>query len=113
MEYATDVGDGLACKGICETRAHKINLMVDSNSKVMAVANTQLKKNASFSIVAGALFVTMGFLMGLLSGQPMAILIGGLGLLFIYRGVAGYTRSSKYPSPEAEGGQGADATRAE
>jgi predicted phage tail protein len=76
--------------------------MVDSNSKVMAVANTQVKKNASFSIVAGVLFVAMGFFMGLLSGQPMAILFGGLGLLFIFRGISGYARSSKYPSAEAE-----------
>ena len=107
-EYATDVGDGLACKGICETRARKINLMVDSNSKVMAVANTQVQKNASFSIVAGVLFGAMGFFMGLPSGQPMALLFCGLGLLFIFRGISGYTRSSKYPSSEADGEQGAD-----
>ena len=107
-EYATDVGDGLACKGICETRARKINLMVDSNSKVITVANAQLKKNASFSIVSGVLFGALGFFMGLPSGQPTAVIFGLLGLLFIVRGISGYARSSKYPSSEAEGEQSAD-----
>jgi hypothetical protein len=108
-EYAVDVGFGLACKNSCEERVRTINSMIDTNSKVMAVANTQLRRNTIFTIIVGLLFIVLGYFMGLPSGQPTAFIFTALGLAVTIKGFLGYTRSARYPTADAKVGKGAAA----
>jgi hypothetical protein len=98
LDYAVDVGYGLACKNSCEERVRTINSMIDTNSKVMTVANTQLRRNAIFSIIAGLLFIVLGYFLGLPSGQPVSFVFVALGLMVTIKGFLSYTRSARYPT---------------
>jgi len=100
MEFATDVGNGLACKGQCEERVQSINRMIDSNSKILAVSNTQLRRNMIFTIISGLLFCAFGTYMGFGDNGLPGIIFVALGVAFILRGVFSYTRSAQYPSNE-------------
>jgi hypothetical protein len=105
-DYAVDVGYGLACKNSCEERVRIINSMIDTNSKVMTVANTQLRRNAIFTIVSGLLFMGLGYFMGLPSREPIAFIFTALGLAVTIRGFLGYTQSARYPIVKVKAGKG-------
>ena len=107
--FAADLGNGLACKGICEDRVRRINAMIDSNFKVLSVSNTQLRRNAIFSVVSGILFVAIGFYMGLPEAQPLGVIFSLLGVVFAIRGLLSYTRGARYPTPPPNAESGADA----
>jgi len=99
-EYATDVGNGLACKNSCEERVLLINRIIDSNSKVLLTANTQLLRNAIFITVLGLLFVGLGIISGGSGSNPARIVFFAIGGVFVLRGIFGYTRSVRYPTNE-------------
>jgi hypothetical protein len=87
-----DIGDGLACRDRCEERGRAINQMIDANTRVLAVANTQLRRNMVFTFVAGLLFAAFGVYFGFdRSGFPGVIFVV-LGGAFIFRGISSYTR---------------------
>jgi hypothetical protein len=108
MSCAVDIDNGLACKHKCEERAKSINKMIDSNSRVMTVANKQLRGGMIFTIVAGALFVALGLYFKPLEGSPWIIFVA-LGATFIVRGIFAYRRSARYPTIPEKTEQGAAA----
>jgi hypothetical protein len=101
MECGADIENGLACKGRCEERGRIINRIVDSNRKVLAAANTQLRGNMIFIVMLGLIVAGLGA--GALvfehAGLPGGILIG-VGVIFILRGIFSYTRAARYPAPD-------------
>jgi hypothetical protein len=97
-ECAIDIGNGLACKSRCEERARTINQMIDANTKVLTTANTQLRRNMLFTLVASVLFVLLGLSFGYQS--PPGIIFVALGVAFFFRGVFSYTRAARYPTPD-------------
>ena len=100
LEYAADVGNGLACKGSCEERVNLINRIIDNNSTVLSTANTQLRRNTVFVVVNGLLFVILGVIMGALRYDPVGVVFSALGAVFVFRGIFGYTRKTRFPSVE-------------
>lgn len=104
-EYATDVGNGLACKDACEERVKLINRILDNNSRVLSTSNIQLRRNSVFACVVGLLFVLLGGLMGALRAEPIGVVFSLLGAVFILRGIFGYTRMARYPTIEKEAQQ--------
>ena len=100
IEYATDVGNGLACKDKCEDRVRLLNSIIDRNTTILAVSNTQLRRNMIFSVTVGLLFCVLGVNMGFAnSGLPGGVYVA-LGIVFILRGIFSYTRSAQYPNPD-------------
>jgi len=101
VDCAADIQDGLACKGRCEERAQKINSIINNNSRVLAVSNTQLRRNMIFMVVTGLLFAILGGIyMSLADAGSFGGIFVGLGVVFIVRGIASYTRAARYPSLE-------------
>ena len=100
FDFAADVGNGLACKDRCEDRVKTINRMIDRNSKVLSITNTQLRRNMIFSAVSGVLFAIFGVYMGFRDSGLPGIIFVALGVAFILRGVLSYTRAAKYPTDE-------------
>ena len=100
-EYAVDVGNGLACKNICEERVKLINRIIDSNSKVLLSANKQLLRNTIFMIIIGLLFVGLGIFTGRFGSNPAGIIFCAMGGVFVLRGIFGYTRPVRYPTTES------------
>ncbi len=100
MEYAADVGNGLACKDKCEARVRLLNSIIDRNIRVSAVANTHLRHNRSFLVTCGILFCTLGIVVGVFGGRPSGAIFVALGVVFILKGIFTYTKSAKYPTQE-------------
>jgi hypothetical protein len=97
-ECAVDVGDGVACRNSCEVRAKRINKIVDSNAKVMSLANTSLRRNFYFTSTCGIIFTTLGGWMAYYGKDSfVGALFALLGIVFIIRGVSSYTKRSRYP----------------
>jgi len=78
-----------------------INRMIDANTRVLAVANTQLRRNMVFACVSGLLLAVLGCASFGFDDSP---LLGGvftaLGGALFFRGVASYTRAARYPTPD-------------
>jgi uncharacterized membrane protein HdeD (DUF308 family) len=74
--------------------------MIDGNSKVLSITNTQLRRNMIFSAISGALFVVFGIYMGFRDSGLPGIIFVALGIAFILRGVLSYTRAARYPINE-------------
>jgi Flp pilus assembly protein TadB len=72
--------------------------MIDANTKVLTTANTQLRRNMVFTVVAGVLFVFLGVSFGYHS--PPGIIFVALGVAFFLRGVFSYTRAARYPAAD-------------
>ena len=104
-ECAADIHNGLACRNQCEDRARTINRMVDANPTVMATANTQLRRNMLFTLVAGVLFIVLGLTMGFEDTWLPGGIFAALGVAFIVRGITSYTRAARYPTPDKEPGR--------
>lgn len=98
MDYATEVENGLACKDRCEERVNLLNSIIDRNARILTVSNTQLLRNTIFTIVVGTMFCLLGFYMGM-GDRTMGVLFGVLGVVFVLRGIFGYTRSTRFPEP--------------
>lgn len=71
--------------------------MIDSNTRVMNVANTQLRGGMIFTIISGLLFVAMGLYFKTMNGS-LWILFVALGVTFIIRGIFSYRRAARYPT---------------
>jgi hypothetical protein len=89
--FALRKGTDQESKGICEERARKVDLIVDSNPEALSADNGQAKMNGSFLIMAGALVVGLGFYAFGSLGYLTAI----VGAWFIFWGIIGYLESSK------------------
>ena len=102
MECAADIHDGLACKGRCEERAIRINKIIDRNERVIVATNTQLRRGMIFSVIVGLLFVAFGVLS--ISGEKTAsgIFFTAIGVVFVIRGIASYSRAARYPTLEKD-----------
>lgn len=100
VECSVDIDDGFACLNRCEDRARRINKMVDANSRIMANANTQLRRNMIFGVVAGLLFIGFAFTIGWPDQWLTGTIFGALGLAFIFRGISSYSRAARYPTPD-------------
>lgn len=74
--------------------------MIDSNSRILAVSNTQLRRNMIFTIISGILFCAFGYYMGLGDYGLPGIIFIALGIAFIFKGIFSYTRSAQYPTNE-------------
>jgi hypothetical protein len=98
MEFATDVGNGLACKDHCEERVKTLNLIVDRNSAVLAVANKHLKGNMFFMVLLGLIFASLGVYSATHSKSGVfGYAFVAMGVAFIVRGILSYARSARYP----------------
>ena len=98
MECAADIQDGLACKGRCEERAIRINKIIDRNERLIAVSNTQLRRQMIFMVISGLLFVALGAVMSFVSSGITGAIFIALGVVFVIRGIASYNRSARYPT---------------
>ena len=76
--------------------------MVDANSRVMATANTHLRRNMVFTLVAGLLFIVLGLTMGFHDTWLPGGIFAALGVAFMVRGIASNTRAARYPTPDKE-----------
>ena len=98
MECAADIQDGLACKGRCEERAIKINKIIDRNERVVVATNTQLRRGMIFSIAVGVLFAAFGVFSMVGENLTSGTFFTVLGLVFVIRGIASYSRAARYPT---------------
>ena len=92
-----EVPDGLACKNRCEDRVNLINRIIDTNKKVLAAANVQIRSSTIFLIVMGVLFCLFGFLPLVISGEKGTMFFGVMGLVFLVTGLLRLRAKAKYP----------------
>lgn len=98
LEFATELKNGLACKGRCEDRATMIDNIIDSNTKVMSTANKQLIGNSYFTIILGILFIALAYFLGLPELSPSSVIFALLGGVYVVRGVMARQKSARFPT---------------
>ena len=97
--------NGLACKGMCESRVELLNQIIEKNSQTMAVTGLQLKITGLTSILFGVVMLVLGVL-HYARGEDMllASVLGLPGILFVGHGFARLSRKARYPSTEPPAG---------
>lgn len=100
-QCAASLPNGIACKNNCEDRVNMLNLMIDNNNKVIATTNTNLKSYAVFSIILGALFISMGGLFYRTDVYFSAIIVT-IGIAFLINGIRRNHRKSLFPTMNSE-----------
>ena len=71
-----ELPNGLACKNSCEARVGLLNRMIDSNSRVMKIANSQLQSAGIFILVLGLIFLGMAGWTWMEGNQFLATFLG-------------------------------------
>ena len=100
-QCAVALPNGIACKNSCEDRVNMLNQMIDNNNKVIATTNTNLKSSAVFSIILGALFVSMGSLFYRTDVYFGAIIVT-IGIAFLINGIRRNRKKSLFPTATTE-----------
>ncbi len=103
-DCATELVNGLACKGECESRVQLINKIIDTNSQYAAAARYQTKTSGVFILLFGAAFLFFAVLC-YVTGEDMvmAAFFGVAGGALILHGFQRLSRKSEYPSVDSEG----------
>ncbi len=99
-ECATELQDGLACKGVCEPRVKLMGRIVDNNSRVLFATRAQTRLGGIMTIVLGVLFVILALWSGVRGEDMFSVAMFGLpGFAFLAYGVVRLSRKSQYPDP--------------
>ncbi|MDH5180304.1 MAG: hypothetical protein OEZ39_13425 [Gammaproteobacteria bacterium] len=89
MECATDLGHGLACKGIHETEVNNLNMIVSKSAEIYSAAPKNTMIAPFFYLFMGLVFAGFGyFSMGGVTDLPFVMGIG-----FIVFGIVVFVRN--------------------
>lgn len=89
-ECSTDMGHGLACKGMHEEDVEAINSLIDNNKKAFSSGPKATLFGPAFNVFMGILFMYYGYGKGVMS-LPFL-----LGAGFLVLGVATYIYNTAY-----------------
>ena len=84
---ASEVPNGLACRGSCEDRVALLNRVIDRSTDNLAVVNAQARTQGLHSIVVGFVFVGFGFWAYRDAMNALGVFAGALGALIALYGV--------------------------
>jgi hypothetical protein len=99
----TELPNGLACKGTCESRVNMINRILDSNSQVMSAARHQIKSTGIISLIIGAGFLIFAVWSYHEMDSFLPYFLGLTGVATLATGVLRLSKKQAYPSPDAKG----------
>ncbi len=84
MDCVADVGNGVACKGICESEVRAVNEMIQRGKKAKNVFGSYYKTLAIVFTLAGLIIITAGALLWE-NGKGIVFIPAGLvALLFAF-----------------------------
>lgn len=69
-ECTAELPNGLACRNRCEERVELINRIIDSNQRILATGNANLRATGVFVLVLGLLFLLPGVVTLCTSSKP-------------------------------------------
>lgn len=88
-ECATDLGHGLACTGVHETRVENLNTIISKNIDAMEAAPKNLLILPVFYLVMGMVFAYFGYA----SGRGISALASMLGIAFTVFAIVMFVRN--------------------
>jgi hypothetical protein len=94
-ECAAEGDTYLACRNRCEARAQRIDRIINDSGWISRSAGQQMGSGVAFMMLAGLLFMWMGYSWGALSWSVPGAAIGILGLLFVLRAIGAWVTYKK------------------
>lgn len=88
-ECATDLGHGLACAGVHETRVENLNTIISKNIDAVEAAPKSLLIGPAFCLILGMVFVYFGYD----SGRGVLDFVSIVGIAFIVFSVVIFVRN--------------------
>lgn len=98
----TELTNGLACKGACESRVNMINRMLDANSQVMSATRHQLKSSGILSLIIGIGFLVFAVWSFQEMDSFLPYFLSLMGVVILVTGFLRLSRRQEYPSPESK-----------
>ena len=97
-DCATESRDGLACRGVCESRVELMGRIVDNNARVLSAARAQIRIGGITAIILGVLLIILAWWRSVQDEDMFVIAMFGLpGFTFLACGVMRLSRKSQYP----------------
>jgi len=98
----TELANGLACKGKCESRVNMVNQMLDSNLKIMSATRHQVRSSGLLSLLMGIGCSVFAVLAHYEIGGFLPYFIGLLAIFTLSTGVLRLSRKQQYPQIEGK-----------